>query len=203
MKRLPLLVSMIVLLALITAATVFAQDGDTTLDESAASLSIVETLTTSAQVEIAINGEIHVLTVPVSINIDATKSLADALLTTATTDRVGDVNWRITDITEYDTEYDLNNFSTLEPSTGNKLVVITSELTNLDSQPFTYWLKASNRFAYDAVGNLYDEADYECDDIQPGDSRTCILVFDVPVSAEIQGLDVEVVDHKRIPYTTE
>jgi hypothetical protein len=202
MKRISLIMA-IALVSLFATASVSAQSAESALDEADVSLSIVEAVTTSAQVEVTIDGEMHVITVPVTINIDATKSLSDALLTSSTVDRVGDLTWKITAITEYGEEYELNNFNTLEPSVGNKLVVITSELTNLDSQPFAYWISTSDRFAYDDLGNLYEEADYECDDINPGDTRTCVLVFDVPTTANILGVDVKVTDHKRLPFATE
>ncbi len=200
MKRIPLISLTMLLLVLIAAASAIAQSSDTSDNDASAALSIVETITTNAQVEITLNGQTHIITVPVTLNIDATRNLADSLLTAPATDRVGDLIWKIGSIVEHDAEYQLSRFETVTPSPGNKLVVITSHLTNLDSQPFTYWLKTSNRYAYDDLGNLYDEADYTCEDINPGETRTCVSVFDVPTTANILGVDVEVTDHKRLPF---
>lgn len=201
MRRIPLIVLTIVLLSLAAAATVFAQEGASTLDESTASLSIVETVTTNAQVEVTLNGQTYMITVPVTLNIDAQKSLSDALLTAPTIDRVGDLQWRITAIESYQEPYDLDRFTTLEPSSpDNKLVVIRAALTNLDSQPFVYYLGASDIFAYDDLGNFYTVTERTCEDINPGDTQTCTFAFDVPATATIAGMDVKVLDHKRIPF---
>jgi outer membrane lipoprotein-sorting protein len=204
MKRLPLIVLTLVLLSLLAVAGVFAQGSETVLDESNASLSIVQTVPVTASVEVNINGQIHLLAVPVLLNIDAQQNLADALLTAQTIDVVGDVQWVITGITEYDEEYDLSQFSTLEPSSpDNKLVVFESNLTNLGSEPFVYWTDSTDRYAYDDLGNLYESIDESCDDINPGSTQLCTFVFDVSDSATLLGLDVKVYDHKRVPFNTQ
>jgi hypothetical protein len=136
------------------------------------------------------------------VNIDAQKDLAEALLTAQEVDRIGDLQWKITEITEYEEEFALSQFSTVEPSSpDNKLVVIASELTNTGAEPFTYYLAVSDLFAYDDLGNLFDPSDYECDDINPGATLGCTIVFDVPKTANLLGLDMKVTDHKRIPLS--
>lgn len=205
MKRISLIVLSMLFVSLVAVASISAQSGESTaLDESGASLSIVETIPVTASVEVNINGEIYMLAIPVTVNIDAQKDLADALLTAQAIDRVGDVVWRITAITEYEEEYDLSEYSELQPSSpDNKLVVIDSEITNLDSEPFSYFPGIYERFAYDELGNLFESTDIACNDINPGDTQSCIFVFDVPRTVTILGLDVKVLDHKRIPFTVQ
>lgn len=205
MKRIPLITLSILLLSLVAVAGVFAQTSQTTpLDENSASLSIVETLPVTASVEVNLNGQIYKLAIPVTVNIDAQKDLSDALLTAQTIDRVGDLQWQIGAITEYEEAFDLSQFSTVEPSSpDNKLVVIASNVTNMGAEPFTYYLAVSDLFAYDDLGNLYGSSDQECDDINPGASLGCTIVFDVPKTATILGLDMKVTDHKRIPFSAE
>ncbi len=203
MKRIPLIALSILLLSMVAVVSVYAQTGEsTTLDESSASLSIVETIPVTASVEVNINGQIYQLAIPVMVDIDAQKDLADALLMAQTIDTVGDVQWKITDIAEYEEEFDLSRFSTVEPSSPhNKLVVVVSQLTNLDSEPFSYYPGIYERFAYDDLGNLYESTEQDCDDINPGNTESCTYVFDVPKTTNILGLDVKVLEHKRIPFT--
>lgn len=203
MKRIPLVILSIVILSLLAVAGVFAQSGDATaLDENSASLSIVEAVPVVASIEVTLNGEIYTIAIPATVNIDVQKSLSEALLTTQAVDRVGDLRWKITAIEEYGEEFDLNRYSTLEPSSSdNKLVVIRTDLTNLDTEPFTYYANTSDRYAYDSLGNLYATSDEDCDEINPGDTADCTFVFDVPKSVNILGMDVRVEDHKRIPFT--
>lgn len=207
MKRIPLIILILLLIALTLASRpiIFAQSGESTsLDENSASLSIVETVPVTASVEVNINGQSYMLAIPVTVNIDAQKDLADALLTSQAVDRVGDVRWIITGISEYEEEFDLNDFSTLEPSSAdNKLVVIESDITNFDAEPFLYYANTSDRLAYDDLGNLYSASDEQCDEINPGDTQSCTFVFDVPLSTNIQGMDVKVIQHKRIPFTAQ
>jgi len=204
MKRIPLIVLSIVLLSLVAFVSVFAQTSATTpIDDNSASFSLVQTLPVTASVEVNINGQVYLLDIPVTVNIDAKKNLADALLTAPAVDRVGDVIWRITAIDEYEDEFDMSEYSELQPSSpDNKLVVIDSEITNLDSEPFSYYV-GGERSAYDELGNLYDSTDQTCPDLNPGDTQSCIFVFDVPKTATLVGLDVKVIDHKRIPFSTQ
>jgi hypothetical protein len=204
MKRIPLLVLTLVLLSLLAVAGASAQTSENTSNENNASFSITQTVPVTASVEVNINGQIHVLAIPVMVSIDAQQSLADALLTAPTVDVVGDVQWVITSITEYEEEFDLSQFSTLQPaSPDNKLVVIESDLTNLGAEPFTYWIGSSDQFAYDDLGNLFEATDQACEDINPGDTQNCTFVFDVPDSTNILGMDVKVLEHKRIPFSAQ
>ncbi len=206
MKRIPLITLSLFLALLFVAVGVYAQGDDTeTLDENnSASLSIVETVPVTASLEVNLNGQIYILAIPATLNIDAQKDLAEALLIAQEVDTVGDVQWQITDIVEYEEEFGLTDFTTLEPSSpDNKLVVVESEVTNLDTEPFVYYLTVNDLLAYDDLGNLFDPIDYSCDDINPGDMRTCRIVFDVPKTTTILGLDLKVIEHKQIPHTAQ
>jgi hypothetical protein len=205
MKRIPLIILSILLASLVAVVSVYAQTGESTpLDENSASLSIVETIPVTASVDVSLNGQIYTLAIPVTVNIDAQKDLAEALLTAQEVDRVGVVLWRITEITEYEEEFDLSEYSELQPSSpDNKLVVIDSEVTNMDTEPYSYYASGGERFAYDELGNLYDPTDQSCDDINPGSTQSCLFVFDVPKTATILGLDLRVIDHKRVPFTAQ
>lgn len=204
MKRIPLIILNILLLSLIAVVGASAQTSETALDESSASLSIVETIPVTANVEVNINGEIYMLAIPVMVNIDAQQDLADALLAAQAIDVVGDLQWKITAISEYEEEFELSQFSIVQPSSpDNKLVVIESDLTNLDDEPFTYYAILSDGFAYDELGNLFAPTDQACNEINPGVTQSCVLVFDVPKTSNILGMDVKVTDHKRIPFTVQ
>lgn len=204
-RRLSVIVLSMLFVSFVAVASISAQSGESTaLDENSASLSIVETIPVTASVEVNINGQIYKLAIPVTVNIDTQKDLADALLTAQAVDVVGDLQWIITNIAEYEEEYEFNDFNTFTPSTPeNKLVVIDSELTNLDSDPFNYYLDTGDLLAYDEQGNLYESFEGLCSDINPGNTQSCTLVFDVPMAATIQGMDVEVLEHKRIPFSAQ
>lgn len=205
MKRIPLAILSVVLVSLVAVAGVYAQTGESTaLDEDGASLSIVETVPVTASVDVNINGQIYKLAIPVTVNIDAQQDLSDALLSAQAVDRVGIVLWKITAITEHDDKFDLSAFQEIEPSSpDNKLVVVESDVTNMDTEPYSYYASGGERLAYDEAGNLYDATDQSCDDINPGSKQSCIFVFDVPKTANILGLDLKVIDHKRIPFTAQ
>lgn len=207
MKRIPLMYALlfVIVISVSTASAIaLAQDGETAVNEQSGTVSIVQTVPVSASVEVNINGQIYTVAIPVMVNIDTQQDLSQALLTTQAVHIAGDVQWIITAITEYQEEYELNDYRVLAPSSpNNKLVIIESELTNLDSAPFSYNQKTSDQFAYDELGNLYQPLDRACEDINPGSTGTCSLVYDVPLTTTIQGIDIEVIDHKRISFATE
>ena len=201
MKRIPLLI-LIALSTLLLAASVYAQTGSTPLDENSATLSLVETIPVTANVEVNLNGQVYKLAIPVTIDIDTQKDLADALLIAKQVDSVGDLQWKIMEIEEYTDEFELTRYNTVEPSSrDNKLVVFESQLTNLGAEPFEYYRGVSDLYAYDELGNLFDSSERSCDDINPGATLTCTVVFDVPENTTLLGLDLKVTDHKRIPFT--
>ena len=200
MKKLSLMIC-VTLLALLATVSVFAQTGTTPRPiDNSASFAIVESIPVTASVQVNINGEIYHLAIPVTVNIDAEKDLADALLTAPATNVIGNVVWEIMAITEHTGEYALSQFSTVRPSTGNKIVAIESSITNLASTPFTYAWETRDRYAYDSLGNLYETTDYRCDDLNPGSTGTCLLIFDVPQTATLLGLEMSIYHHKRIPF---
>lgn len=201
MKRIPLLI-VIALSTLLLAVSVHAQTGSTPLDENSATLSLVETIPVTANVEVNLNGQVYKLAIPVTIDIDTQKDLADALLIAKQVDSVGDLQWKIVEIEEYTDEFELTRYNVVEPSSrDNKLVVFESQLTNLGAEPFEYYRGVSDLYAYDELGNLFDSSERSCDDINPGATLTCTVVFDVPENTNLLGLDLKVTDHKRIPFT--
>jgi hypothetical protein len=207
MKRIPLfvLLALAVMLSVFAFASVFAQTGEgSSLDGNSASLSIVETLPVTASVDININGQIYKVAIPATVIIDAQKSLAEALLTAQEVNRIGDLQWNITDIVEYDGEFEFAPFQSVAPlSPDSKIVVVESLVTNLDSEPFDTIWGTENRFAYDELGNLYEHTDMACDNVNPGNTQPCLLAFDVPKDVTILGLDIAVRDHGRIPFTSQ
>lgn len=188
------------LLLILGATIALGQDTDPPTAPVINDLTLQQTIPLSATINIEINGERYQIAVPATINLDAQAALLDAYLKTTTQSQVGVLDWQITDITEYTEEYAYSDFRIYEPSRpGNKLIVITSDTTNLDQEPF-------ERFAYgdlqaiDAEGKRYENEHQLCDAVNPRTTETCILIFDVPTDVTLVGLDLKVTDHKQIFY---
>ena len=45
---------------------------------------------------------------------------------------------------------------------------------------------------------LFEELDFSCEDINPGETGSCVAVFDVAADVNIVALDIEVTDHRQI-----
>lgn len=163
-------------------------------------LTINETVPLLAGVEVRIGDDTHVLSLPATLTVDAQAALGAPGFAAADTTRVGILRWKIQEIEEHDSEYAVSQFTTVTASSpANKLVVVHSQATNLGREPFNFTRGLRDEFAYDAVGNLYGSTRRSCDDINPGATALCTLIFDVPADVTIVGLDLAVVDYKRIP----
>lgn len=163
-------------------------------------LSVSDTLPVMAALEVNLGGQTHLLQVPAVLSIDAQAALADADFLGGREQRIGILHWEIESMEEYDSEYAISQFTSVNTSSpGNKLVVVYSRATNLGREPFKFIGGLREEFAYDEVGNRYDSLRRSCEDINPGATQTCRLIFDVPANVQLVGLDLAVVDYRRIP----
>ena len=193
-----------VLLAVGLVFVVFGQEGTpgaATDARPGGVLTVQQTFPVSASVTVDVNGEVYVLTVPVMITVDTQALLADAVVTSTSMSRVGDLNWEIVGIDEYAEEYVYSKYQSYSPSSAdNKLIVVSSKITNLDDAPFEIWPGIDEVKGFDAAGKRYDYEERLCDDVNPGATEPCTYVFDVPKAVTLVGLDLAVVDRKTLRF---
>lgn len=172
-----------------------------TLDstDGTATLTLKQQLPLFATVELNINGQIYQLKVPVTLDIDASSILDNVSLKASEASRVGNLDWQITEIREYTDEYS-HGFRTFEPSSpARKLIVVESNVTNLSDAPFEIYTM-DEMLGIDEAGNRYEYEDRVCDTINPGATNSCILIFDVPHSVTLTGLDLTAPHSKTIQF---
>ena len=114
---------------------------------------------------------------------------------------VGIFGFEIGEAIETSEEYEYSRYGTFdEPSAGNKLVVIPVDVTNLwDETVQGYSLRAEG---VDSFGNQYDHDHKNCDEMNPGETGTCLFGFEVAEDVQFVALDVSADDHKRFALTT-
>lgn len=187
------LVSLFVLMLLATSVAASAQSNVSTGR-------IQETRTITAEVEINLNGETFLIQVPAEVTIDHQFDLSQETAVASVTQRVGVLNWYIVTIEEHEEFYVHGPYREVEVSTpNNKLVVVKSEITNLDNEPFSTF-DFDELLGVDETGKTYEYSERFCDDVNPGATDDCTLVFDVADNVSIVGLDLKVVDHRRLMY---
>jgi hypothetical protein len=206
MKSVRFVLPLVALLALAWSFTVYANDetrpAGILARDSDASLTVNETFSVLVDVEVQIDGETFVMAVPATLRVDSRRLLSEARLIADNHKRVGTLAWDIRTVEEHVGEYALTRFTTITPvSPNNKLVVVQADVTNLGRTPLNTIFDLRDELAYDELGNLYDSTRTQCDDINPGATGLCTLVFEVPHAVTLSGLELAVVDRRRMPLT--
>ncbi len=190
----------IVLVMLLIPAVAVAQSDivDLVMSDDQTQIGIVDSFESMARVVVDLNGKQYMLDVPVTISVDAMAPLSDSKIVVDSATRVGYFAIDILDSYDEFDEYDIDDYREVEPSSDdNKLIVITARMTNLDTEPQDYrW--GSVTLGLDNLGQEFEPETVECEELNPGESDTCVIVFDVENDVSIIGLDISAKDHKRI-----
>lgn len=206
MKSVRFVLPLVALLALAWSFTVYANDetrpAGILARDAGASLTVNETFTVLVDVEVQIDGETFVMAVPATLRVDARRLLSEARAITDNHKRVGTLVWDVHTVEEHAREYALTRYTTISAgSPGNKLVVVQADVTNLGRAPLNTISDLRDKLAYDELGNVYDSTRTQCDNINPGATGVCTLVFEVPHAVTLSGLELAVVDRRRMPLT--
>lgn len=206
MKNLFLLIGCFALVALLFGASgLRAQDSQSsqTLDFDTASgeLTIQRTITATANVALTVGDQLYQLRVPVAIEIDAAAPLADAQITAPSANQVGVLVVNPVGVEVLEGDYS-KGYSDISPTgEDNVLVVYTAEITNLHSETVDpRYSDALKTLAVDDAGQTYEEKEKICDEIDPGETAACELIFDVPAAANLVDLQVQTFAVKRFGF---
>lgn len=195
----------VMLLAIIIAVPAGAQDNEkkpatitVDLEGATGSLAINHELETYANVEMVVGEQGYHLRVPVTVQIDTPALLQEAQLAAQASQQVG--VFLVEPLVEGDYEKEFRSVSPSSPE--NMVVVFTANMTNLYDEPldagFTSVLETT---AIDDTGNSYEEEARICDTINPGATRSCEFIFDVPPTANLVDLHIETVAHKQFSFS--
>jgi hypothetical protein len=182
-----------------------AQEGEEVeVDSDQGTMTVQKTVPVSVSVELNLNGQVYEVSLPATLNVDAQSILMNAVANEV--ERVGVLSWVVREIAESTEEFSVNDFMSIEVSSpDNKLVIVTSDVTNLDSEPQDpSYSSAAEIQGFDELGNLYEpDSTRACEELDPGETAPCTVVFDVPQDVTIVGLDLKVQDHKRLTLPSE
>lgn len=188
-------------------AVVFAQDKIIELVFSAdgSQVSITDTFTTTAAVSMEVNGTQYLMKIPITVDIDSTLPLTSSMVTVENTTRVGSFGVEIIGTEESTDTVEVvipnlfgDSKEDFEPSQdGNKIVVVRFNLTNLGVEEDS--LSSYSVQGLDDMGRLFEDEEFGCETVNPGEVGRCVAVFDVVQAVDIVALDIEVPDHRQIP----
>lgn len=203
MKVLHLRYALYVLLAICFVGIVPASaqdDAPMNLTLEGGSVTVKHEVETTAEVELTVGDQLYVLNVPVTIQIDDSMVLEAAKLSAPTSQVVGIFAVEPLSLDVIDGEYE-KQFRTVTPGDDEIVVVYRANVTNLHSETIQTGFSSNlDVMAVDAVGNLYEEEERLCDDINPGATVTCEFIFKAPASAELVDLQVKAVDYERFSF---
>ncbi len=202
--------AIVLLLSVTSSIPATAQDSEDNnepilinMEDGEGSFSIQQDVETKATVELLVGDQLYQLIVPVTVQIDTTKLLADALISAPASRQIGTFLFEPVHLEVIEDEYE-QGFRTLEPSSAdNVLVLYMANITNLDkveaNLAYTSLLETT---AIDDAGNRYEEEMRFCDEIAPGEKVPCLFIFDVPATANLIDLDVAAKSYKQFSFTT-
>ncbi len=203
MRRLavPILITVLLLIPVIALAQGNAIELSFT--DGGARVGITDTIESIAAVTVEIDGQQYLLKVPVTIDIDAAVPLTSSVASVPAAARVGQLGVEILEVAEFTEETEIvfpgywGGRQDVAPSSEeNKLVAIAFGITNVGREQLS--LDSYNTKGIDDTGRLFEEIDFSCEDVNPGGSGRCMIVFDVPAEVSITGLDIEITDHRQI-----
>jgi len=170
------------------------------LDGATGSIGIQRELQTTAEIELVVGDQIYRLSVPVTVQIDASAVLTDARLAAPVTQQIGMILFEPTGIERIEGEYD-KDYTTVTPGSGNVIVVYRADVTNLDDTVLESGYTSNlDAIAIDEVGNTYEVEDRLCDNINPGEKISCEFVFDVPATANLIDLEIKTFARKQFSF---
>ena len=196
---------LVVLGALLLALPASAQDDKTpvTVDLAGAtgSMTLQREVQTTAQVELVVGDQLYHLTVPVTVQLDASLALTDATLAGPVAQQVGVLLVEPTEMERVEGDYE-KEYRTVSPGPENVIVVYRADVTNLTDEALQTGYESNlDAFAIDEVGNRYEDEAKICADINPGEKVGCEFIFDVPAAANLVGLDVKTMAHKEFDFS--
>ena len=199
-----------ILALLLVPAAVLAQDDiaqiiELVFTDGGSKVAITDTFESVASVTVEVDGMQYLMKVPVTIDIDAMVPVTSSLMATKTSATVGPFALDVIALTESEDEVEVmvpgymgETEEEFEPSVeGNKVVVVEFNMTNIGDEEES--LYSSSIQGIDDTGRLFDETDFECETVNPGETGRCVIVFDVNTGVDIAGLDLEVQAHRTIP----
>ncbi|NPV08901.1 MAG: hypothetical protein HPY83_13185 [Anaerolineae bacterium] len=172
--------------------------------DGGAQVGITDTIESVAAVTVEIDGQQYLLKVPVTIDIDTAVPLTSSLLSVPAAARVGQLGIEILAAEEFteETEVAFPGFwggeKDLAPSSDDsKLVVVSFDITNCGNEQAS--LSSYNVQGVDDTGRRFEELEFSCEDVNPGETGHCVSVFDLATDVNIIALDIEVTDHRQLP----
>lgn len=210
MKRmlLPLTLIAVMLFTLAGSTPATAQDSENDpapitvdLEGASGSLSIQHEVETKAKVELMVGDQLYQLTVPVTLQIDATRLLADAQVSAPADQRIGAFLFEPVKVEVLEGDYQ-KDYRTVSPkSPENVIVVYTANVTNLHNEPIDVSYSSDlETSALDDAGSRYKEERRACGNIGPGEKIVCEFIYDVPATANLVDLDVSAVAYKKFSF---
>lgn len=170
------------------------------LDGATGKIGIQRELQTTAEVELVVGDQIYRLSVPVTVQIDASTTLTDATLSAPTAQQVGVVLLEPTEIERIEGEYE-KDYTSVSPGPDNVVVVYRADVTNLNNTVLeTAYTQNLSVVAIDDAGNTYEVEDKLCGNINPGEKISCEFIFDVPAAANLVDLEVTTIAHKQFSF---
>ena len=201
--------TIVALLLILTPVAIFAQSEtarqlvELVFSEDDSSVSITETINSTARVTFTHDGQDYVVKVPVTIGIDENIQIADSVSSTSAAARVGEFAVEILRVTE--PEEVERGYTTVEPSSDDhKLIAVEFRLTNLDDEP-RQLLWDGSISGIDDLGRSFEDAKLlgedssSCEEVNPGESTECVAVFDVSTDVSIVSLEVRMEDKRVLP----
>ena len=207
------LIPIVVALMLLTPVAAFARSEtaaqlvELVFSDDDSSVKITETIESTARVSFTYDGQDYVMKVPVTIDIDETIPIADSVSATDAAARVGAFAIEVIGMVEgVSIEIGYYDFEAAE---HHKLVVVDFSLTNLsdESRVFSYWLRNYENWTHgegviglDDMGRSFrPERLIGCEEVNPGSTEKCTVVFEVGENVTIEQLEVYAIGKGVVP----
>lgn len=203
-----------VLFILVLAVTVSGQQSDADTQESASTgpieialdsaegtLGINHEMTVMAEAELNIGGQIYKISVPATVVINTEQLLAEADAITNIESHVGPFSWVVTEVIEGD-EFEEGYLDVDASGDANKLVVVRFDITNMANETMSIWEADVAVFGVDDLGKVYESTKNDCDDIDPGDTQSCLWIFDVPADVNMVDTKVEALQTRQLSLSS-
>ncbi len=206
---------LVAMLLILTPVAIFAQSEtarqfvELVFSEDESSVSITETISSSARVSFTHDGQDYVMRVPVTIEIDETIPIADSVSATDSAARVGVFAFTVVETVEGNSMK--IGYDTLQAGDENKLVAVDFNLTNLsdETMEFAHWFRTygdhshgERVFGLDDMGRRFEpEMIFGCAEVNPGSTEKCTVVFEVGESVTIVQLEVNAIDKGVVPVS--
>jgi len=199
----------VILLVLLIPTAAIAQDDiiDLIFTDGGTSIEISKTITSVANVKMELDGIQYQVQVPVTIDIDTLAPLSSSQVAADSASVVGQYAITFGEYTEATDEVEIvipglffGREKEVEPSAeGRKVVIIRFDATNLGEEEDG--LGSYGVQGVDETGRLFDEIEFDCERVNPGETGKCIIIFDVEEEINIVGLNVETTHSRTLPIS--